>query len=120
MKAMLKAIQGKRQSYMPDDMDESGEEQGGQDLSALVSSLSDEQKAELLQMLQGETDRSTQIASGEASSEERGHIEKAIDEEDEVNAAQDDSAGERFPSAKPKNLSQRLIASAQKHMKGKL
>lgn len=120
MKAMLKAIQGKRQACMPEEMEEGQAHEGPKDLSAIVQSLSEEEKAQLLQMLQGDGDRSTEIASGGASSEEQGQIDQSMNEEDTRNAMQDESDSERFPQAKPRNLSQRLMANAQKYMKGKL
>lgn len=120
MKAMLKAIQNKRQSCMPGEMEEGEAQEGSKDLGALVQSLSDDEKAQLLQMLQGDGDRSIEIAKGGASSEEQGQIDQSMKEENAMNAMQNESDGERFPSAKPKSLSQRLLANAQKHMKGKL
>jgi hypothetical protein len=135
MDAMRDALKQKRMSYSPpppaaDPSPADGApEQEGSDLKDLVQSLSEDQKAELLGLLQkdaGQGESDSKVETGAASDDESKAVDDEISEQDQGDDSDDIAMSMLDSKAKmgqegvqPRNLGERVRMAMAQKLKGK-
>ena len=131
MSAMLSAIQNRKSGGMMSEKPQHELAEGGTDLQSLVDSLSDEQKMELQGLLADSSKpegSASEIAKGEASTEEQGQIKKSMASDEMIGSDESDDIGMSMlegrdkgqtPITEPRNLGERMRMSVSNKLKAK-